>query len=133
MLVGALIRRWIAPVAGGAALIVSGFLPWWKASGNSAALDWPVNFLWEAKKSSTGTISIGVVVILLGGIALILTLMPFSKAVRRLVGALGVAVAVLFIRAIVSAQSGADFGSAITDEAEIGLWIAAAGGVLLQV
>jgi VIT1/CCC1 family predicted Fe2+/Mn2+ transporter len=133
MLVGALIRRWFAPVAGGIALIVSSVLPWWKASGNDQALDWPVNFLWEAKKSSTGTFSIGVVVILLGGLALILTFMPFSKALRRLVGAIGVAVAVLFIRAIVAAQSGTDFGSALTDEVEIGLWIAAAGGVLLQV
>jgi hypothetical protein len=133
MLIGALIRRWIAPVAGGAALIVATVLPGWKASGNSQALDWPVNFLWEAKKSSTGAISIGVVVILLGGIALILTLMPFSKTLRRLVGAVGVAVAVLFIRAIVSAQSGTDFGAAITDEVQIGLWTAAAGGVRLQI
>jgi hypothetical protein len=131
MLVGGLLRRWILPLAGAAAMILSAVLPWWKASGNREALDWPVNFLWEAKKSTSGSISVGVVMIALGIIALLLTFVPFAGIPRKAVGVAGFAMAAFFLRAVVAAQSGSDLGDAIANQVEYGLWVAAAGGLVL--
>jgi hypothetical protein len=133
MFVGALVRRWVLPIGGAVALILSAFLPWWKASGNSEGLDWPLNFLWEAKKSSEGDLSVGLLMIALGALVLILTMMPLAKIPRRLVGGAAMLVAVLFARAVLEAQSGADLGSLLTDELSVGFWVALAGGVVLQV
>jgi len=112
-------------------MIVSAFLPWWKASGNLEGLDWPLNFLWEGKASATGPVSVGVVMILLGLLAFLLTFAPFAKMPRRLVGLAAVAVAVLFVRALVAARSGLDLGDALTHQVEYGLWVALGGGVAL--
>jgi hypothetical protein len=125
--------RWI-PLIGGIALAISAVLPWIasvQGSPSAKGLDVPASFLFDPLKAGRGGIKVGLMVLLAGVVGAALTLLPVTGAIRRLLGALGVAVAGLYIVQLGRVVDRVGGGVSLTDAIGFGVYVAIGGGLLL--
>ena len=95
------LRLSLLPIAGGVAAIVSSFLVWLDPPdpGRTAdALDPPVTlkFLWDPFHADDG-FKLGIVIIVLGALAAVLSAVPLMSQIRRLTGLLIGVLAVVYL------------------------------------
>jgi hypothetical protein len=120
--------RWLRPLAllGGVMALGSAFLPWIQWNFDFTAFRFPVQFLVTGEPGRR-TVSVGLLLVILGGVALLLTPIRRLSLLRRALGLLVFAIAALF----------ATTGLAPKDAAQLfhdlgpGVYVAAVGGLLL--
>jgi hypothetical protein len=129
----------IRPLAllGGLAMIIAAFLPW-NATGTALdgsyvipfgkPMDWPFAFVWNSL--SPDQPRLGIVVLILGVVALALALLPRASGLAAMaVSAVAVLVGILFLVQFSRAPGWSDAFKIL----EVGFWVYLAGGVLAAV
>lgn len=118
-------KRWfstnvILVVVGGVAMIVGSFLNW---AGPVRGTHTYISALWDPEFTTAELLrSVGLVMILLGGFAILGTVVE-AGWVSWLAGILGVAVVILFVVEVLR-------GSSSMGDVHVGLWLSLAGAVL---
>jgi len=127
------VRRPLRPVAlvGAAAVIVGAFLPWVSGTfGGGNAFDVPLSFLWSLDTSEG--VKLGLALILVGGAAVVLTFLPGTGPVRRILGVVAAAAALAYTVQLFRAidRVGGGMGD-VMDALGVAVYVTLAGGVLL--
>jgi hypothetical protein len=124
----------ILPLVGAALIALGAFLPWFSLGelGSVNSLDIPVQFLFDPTGTTgEGGFSIGIVLLILGIGGAVLTFMPATGTLRRVVGMVAVLVAVVYLFQLVTGFEGASFMDVITEAVGFGVYVSLVGGVLL--
>lgn len=124
---GASKPSWFA-LAGGAATIVGALLPWLAASltGQSAnAFDVPAKFLLNPDNAFAGGINLGLILVLLGLVAIGLAFLPAAGIFRRVAGAVVAAAVIVFVVQLLRGVSNDAF-----QLLGPGVWVTLAGGLV---
>ncbi|MEA3501458.1 MAG: SH3 domain-containing protein, partial [Actinomycetota bacterium] len=120
------------------ALLASVFLPWF-GGGAPWSFDLPAGFLWSFS-ADTGWLSVGLVMLIVGAVALASVFVDQIAPFRRIVGGVAAAIAALWLiqtfRALLDFTDSAFAGivaDMFTDYFALGPWVALAAGVALLV
>jgi hypothetical protein len=123
----------LRPIAliGAIAAGVSSVLPWLDVGQTFNAFDLPAKVLINGEGNfGGGGFSVGILLVILGVLALALTFAPQAAAIRRFVGILIIAVPVLFV--IQAVTHDVSFGDLFGD-LSFGFYVALVGGILVTV
>jgi hypothetical protein len=120
------------PLIGAAGVLIASVLPWISVGGTSSsnAFDVPFSFL-TGSQTSSGGFKVGVGLVLLGIAGAVLTFVPSTGVLRRLMGVAAIGIGAAFIGQLARLISDLDFGPSVGDALGIGVYVAIGGGVLL--
>ncbi len=124
------------PLIAAIALLISVFLPWF-GGGAPWSFDLPAGFLWSFS-ADTGWFSIGLVMLVVGGVAVASFFVEGIAPYRRIVGGVAAAIAALWlVQTLRALLEFTDSGLAgivadmFTDYLALGPWVALAAGITL--
>jgi len=115
-------------IAGAIATAVAAFLPWVRFDFDASAFKIPLKFLFQAEGGST-TANAGIVLVVVAALGLVLSFIPSASLVRRLLGLVAIAVAVVFVFQLLRFRS-VTVGDLVSNLGA-GAYAAAVGGLLL--
>jgi hypothetical protein len=125
-------RRAVRPLAliGATLIIAGGVLPWIKFHWAESGFKIPAKYLVNGQGLVGQGLSIGLLLVIIGAVALVLCFLPSLHVVRRVVGLLGTAVPVVFVvQAVVHNVS----ASTLIKDLGPGEYCAFVGGILALV
>src|SRR5205807_5891826 len=124
----------VIPLIGAVAVAVASALPWVSSIQGSASENGfkvPFKFLFDFKSQSGGGFKVGIALILLGVIGGLLTFVPVSGIIRRLLGVGAIAIGGAYIAQLVKLVHDLGGGISVTRVLGFGVYVAIGGGVLL--
>lgn len=116
---------------GGLLVAISALLPWISLGVSASGFDVDVGFLFGADAAGDG-FPVGAILLPLGGGAAGLALRPGTTTIRRILGAVAVATAVLFVIQVFQAVGDGGGGDAMS-LIGVGPFLVAAGGLALLI
>jgi hypothetical protein len=115
------------------AVVVGSVLPWFKSvrgSPSATAFKIPFSFLIDPTKRLTGP-KIGLILLLVGVVGALLTFVPVTGVIRRLLGTAAVLIGGVFLGQLAHSLSNVPGGISVTSVAGLGVYISIVGGLLL--